>query len=234
MPTQLWLSRQQLSDLQIIRDLGSSVLSSLVRHLQGLPEPILRAADLREQFAICLGEKKDVAENIVRQVLSLLGLQRQRNLKIDDIFEGLLFGIEHAEKSWSRDDILAWDAVAPAFRDLLVHPRVRVVVKSLDLSFEYANLLQSARIVTDIRPVYDDNFDSPKIEAAVVSYTLRLRYTSSDEDQSLSIALDEDDVVELLRQCQRARTKALMARELVQGKAGIPTIISGKAENGNE
>ena len=100
---------------------------------------------------------------------------------------------------------------------------------TLDLMYEYENLLQSARVVTDIRPVFSQ--DATWIEGSVVSHTLRLRYDSTEGDHSISIAVDESDIRELERQCRRALLKAQTARTLMVEQAKVPTVISGDGSN---
>jgi hypothetical protein len=99
------------------------------------------------------------------------------------------------------------------------------------LAYEYANLFQGARIVTDVRPVFNDGDDDEmQIDGAVVSFTLRLHYDNREGNHSLSIALDETDVRALHHQCERALQKARMAQIRIQD-AGIPTVISGKSSD---
>lgn len=108
---------------------------------------------------------------------------------------------------------------------------VRTVSKATDLAYDHANLFQGVRIVTDIRPVFNDlDDDRLAIDGAVVSYTLRLHFDNREGDHSLSIALDEADILVLQDQCERALRKAKIAYERMSQpqNAGIPTVISGE------
>src|SRR5262249_37735468 len=138
----------------------------------------------------------EVAESLLRQILSLTSLERQRGLTADEVLSGLLYGLRHTENPWSEDEIARWQQREPELRRLLEHPQIWRVSKTLDLSYDYANLLQEARIVSDIRPVFDQS--ATQIEAAVVSFTLRLRYDSLDGNHGISIALNQSDVETLL------------------------------------
>ena len=110
------------------------------------------------------------------------------------------------------------------FKDLLSLDNVKIVAKALDLHYDYANLFQSARVVTDIRPLFDD--DGTKIKAAVVSFTLRLYFDNREGDHSLSLALDEADVQELMKQCERALVKAKTAKSLME-RNRMPILVAG-------
>lgn len=123
-------------------------------------------------------------------------------------------------------------ALESHFAELLQDKSVRTVSKALDLAYEYANLFQDARIVTDIRPIFNDVDDEQmEIEAAVVAFTLRLHYDDRQGNHSLSVALDETDVRTLKYQCERALHKAQLAQDRMRDMVGVPTIISGEAHD---
>lgn len=86
-------------------------------------------------------------------------------------------------------------------------------------------MLQNARIITDVRPVFNE--EGSEIEGAIVSFTLRLHYDNIGGSESLSVALDEGDVQKMLATCQRALKKAQVAQALLL-KSGIQkTFIAG-------
>ncbi len=123
-------------------------------------------------------------------------------------------------------------ALESHFAELLLEKSVRTVSKALDLAYEYANLFQDARIVTDIRPIFNDVDDEQmEIEAAVVAFTLRLHYDDRQGNHSLSVALDETDVRTLKYQCERALHKAQLAQGRMRDILGVPTIISGETHD---
>ncbi len=101
---------------------------------------------------------------------------------------------------------------------------------AIELSYDYANLLRRTKILTDIRPLFNESAD--EIEAAVVSYTLRLRYDSADGEHELSIALDESDIKTLAAQCERALMKSATARSLMTDTCGVSVTVSGEVNDG--
>jgi hypothetical protein len=62
-------------------------------------------------------------------------------------------------------------------------------------------------------------------------HTLRLRYDSTEGDHSISVAMDEADVQELKRQCERSLLKAQTARDLMKEKTQLPIVISGDGDH---
>jgi hypothetical protein len=116
--------------------------------------------------------------------------------------------------------------IASAFRDVLDSKLIRMSATANELSYDYANLTRHIRILSDIRPLFNEHAES--IEGAVISHTLRLQYDSADGEHELSLALDEEDIAKLMRQCERALKKSSAARKLMEEKAGVPTILPGQ------
>jgi hypothetical protein len=225
MPIHIRLRGSQLVDLERIREVPAERLRLLAEHIESQIPPPLLPSDLETIVSDTVGSDKEVVESVVRQLVSLSSLRRQTKLSPEEVFSGLQYGINTSEHPWDKDQIERWRALEPELRLLLDSPRIAVVSKALDLSYNYANLLQDVRILTDIRPVFDT--EATQIEGAVVSFTLRLRYDSRDDNHDLSLAMNSGDVKELLDECTRALQKSKVAVDVMNQKAQIRTIISG-------
>ena len=105
-----------------------------------------------------------------------------------------------------------------------------MVVKSMELSYDYANLIRDIRIVTDLRPLFDEQ--GGNVEAGVVSHTLRVNYSSEDGRHELSLALDLQDIEKLKKQCDRAILKAITVRDAFRSAIEKPCMISGEESGG--
>ena len=118
--------------------------------------------------------------------------------------------------------------MAPELSLLFEHPQVWRVAKALDLSYDFAHLLLEAKIVADIRPVF--NRAATRVEAAVVSFTLRLLYDNNRVNHDVSIAMNHSDVQTLIGECERALREAELATNAMNKQAQIRTIITGLVE----
>jgi hypothetical protein len=225
MAMQIRLRGQQLSDLESIREIPAERLRALAQQLEDQVPPPLTPAELEVIVRNVLGGDSEMTQSLMRQLLSLSSLRWHRNLEADDILTGLLHAVTVSENPWTEGQLDCWRAMEQELRHLLDHPRVAIVSKALDLSYDYANLLQEARIVTDIRPIFDR--DVTEMEGAVVSFTLRLQYDSTDGNHGMSIAMNLDDVQELVEECNRAIRKSTMAAAIMNQRGQIRTIISG-------
>ena len=228
MATRVRLRRHQIDDLEVIRDLNVDTLQSLVSGIRSVDPVPLRPDKLVKCVAELLGERSEAADAIVRQVLAVNGLMRQAGIGIEQAMDGIRYSIG-SNASWSEDEKEKWKALEHVFRDLVSAPACRLVSTALDLSYDYANLLRRAKILTDIRPLYSK--DAGMIEGAVISHTLRLRFDNLENEHQLSIAMDEEDIRKLSQECDRALRKAETARDLMCSKAQVSTIISGESDD---
>ena len=227
MPTQLHLIEHQIDDLGLICEIGEPTLQRVAEELT-TQKAILRPKQLIESIRKALGGEHDSGdlESIARLIISMRGLIRRMQLTAEEFADGLRLAMER-DSGWEPSKLEKWPDVEPIFLELVWSNAARMVSNAIDLSYEYANLFRSARIITDIRPLFTD--DASSIEAAVVSFTLRLHYDSDDASHEISIAMDEVDVKHLLEQCNRAFAKAATAQSTM--KEFVPTFITGSAQD---
>jgi hypothetical protein len=221
MAIQFHLSKSQIVDLKAILDLGPEVLGAVVDRIERLEPAPLAPAELQTAVQEVIRDNPTVIDSILRQALSLASLQRRRNLAPDEVLAGIRNGLRTSSSEWDRDSLAKWNELEPTFRRLIASSKVATTAKVLDLSYDYTNLLQTTRIVTDIRPVF--NGDATQIDGAVVSFTLRLSYDSSEGNHSLSIAMNQADVKSLSEQCERALRKSALARDKI---ASLPLRVT--------
>jgi len=86
--------------------------------------------------------------------------------------------------------------------------------KARTLQYAYEHLLRSARILTDVRPVYDD--DADEILGGVVTHSLVIEYTEGGRHHHSYFALDTQDVGRLKQQCERAERKAATTEAMLK------------------
>lgn len=218
---------RQLNDFQLLLELEDRLIVAKDAFLK-LNEVSLSPAKLLELIE---RETKDWNPNqqqaLVRQCLGLRGLMTDADLNGVDVLQALSHGLKEATELLSdpgKADV--WDnKVAPCIAELLESRLFRVATKSANLAYDYANLLRSARIITDVRPVFDDSVEC--IEGAVVSHVLRLKYTGLDDETSVSIVLDAADVERLQEECNRALSKGKLAQEWLSKGKPIQCHITG-------
>lgn len=216
----------QLAGLALLRDLDAQDTERLISSLTNHGKALIMPSELRQLLSQVFPDKPSEVIAISRQLISLYTLCRQRNLNPEELLEGLTSGLQSSASGWSKKEITQWRQSLPLLKELLSLSNIKTIVKALDLSYDYANLFQNAKILTDIRPVFDDNAST--IEGAAISFTLRLFYDNIDESKNISIALDEKDVTTLMNTCSRALKKAKSAKKFMIDANISKTFICGE------
>jgi len=232
MKPQIRLNPYQLADLQVIRGLGVQSLKDAISEVKKLPSAPTQPADIRHALSVTLKGNTSGGEALLRLVLALHGLRRQLTISPDSIFQGLQSGLLPSESKWTDEEFKQWLAIADLVKEFFELEVIGLSAKALDLSYEHTQLLQRARILTDIRPVFDE--DASVIRGTVISHSLLLRFDDAEGDHVLSLSIDEEDIHGLIKQCERALKKSQTARKQLQEKAGICAIVPGSEEDNNE
>lgn len=215
-----------LTALAAIRDLGEVRLRDLIDRLQNLATaPPLKTSDLRRHLRDAVGDQAAV---IAPQLLGLYAAKRANRFTPQQIVQNLTKDLSQIEESrWTEQQLRDWRQLEPLLEELFSVGAVETASKAVDLAYEYANLFHTARVVTDIRPVFDE--EANRVTAAVISQTLRLYFSSEDGDHSLSVALDQQDLERLRDSCERAIRKARTAQNLIAA-CQLPSTIAGEPD----
>lgn len=221
----------QLKDLALLRDTDPKLIDKIVTKLSA-SDYLITPSELRYELRQILDGSDEQTNALARLLLSLYTLLRQRDLEVSDLLEGLSNGIDTGKINWKDEEVKRWNSLLPKTEKLLSLESVQTVVKALDLSYDYANLYQNAKILTDIRPIFNKNADN--IEGAVVSFTLRLYYDSLEGPKSISIALDIEDIENMITNSQRAKTKAETAQDFMLNNNISKTFICGNSETAKD
>jgi len=233
-------SDDQIADLVAIQGIDRRQLDAVVKKLRSSRQPPLSQPALSRLINQALPTIKDSDPSKTEELLGRSEALARFTLWIGGLcarqlgeVEGLLDDLDaDLEEEWAKDPkkLESWQRRRPILAELLKLESVSIAAKALDVSYEYANVLQYSRIMTDIRPIFSEEAD--EIEGAVVSFTMRMNYFNAGERKSVSIALDATDLEILAYQCHRALVKAETAkRRLAAKNLGIPSTIAGKDED---
>lgn len=228
MSIRLRLDKDQVKSIRRMLALSADELTAVKQYWGQLATPPLRASELIEAARQCISSKRNepieasLCEDLVGQLLSFYTILRRSGSTANEIQAALNRSFQ---TSLDNDQIEKWKELEEGFFSLLQSKVVRLTAMTLELSYDYANLLRRSNIIADVRPLFDDT--ASEIEAAVVSYTLRLEYTASTESLDLSIALDQEDLLRLREQCDRALLKAATIERKMKSGLIAPTTIPG-------
>jgi hypothetical protein len=228
MTPQIRLQNNQISDLRAITEIEPSVLKDAVDAVAKLPRAIQLPDKISDALEAVIGDEQP-AGALLRQALAIHSALLHFGVGVDLFLAGIRQRLLMLEPPWSKEDLIRWDTNAAQLERLISLPILSLSSKTLDLSYEHPQLLQNARIITEIRPVFNE--DASKIDGAVVSHNLVLQYDDLEGNHDLTLAMDEADVFSLIAQCERAVKKAQTAKEQLQNGAKIPTLIAGESDD---
>jgi hypothetical protein len=216
------LSQPQADDLAVICSIGASSLIRVLGKVEDAPITI-RASKLRETILTAQigGDKADVLGRV------LLGLATLMRRGPSNASEVLAMVSGSLALRWNPDQMKQWQDCRPVFERLLSSRSVTLATKATDLSYDVERFCIGSRIITDIRPVFDDEREA--IVGSTIRQTLRLEFMSMDGSaNSISVGLDKDDISRLKDACEEALRKATRAQETMR-KAGLSeTVVAGE------
>ena len=93
-----------------------------------------------------------------------------------------------------------------------------VTSKSNDLLTEHQHFFYSARLFSDIRPVFSG--DAKTVDAAVIMHNLVIHYGDSENHNDFHVALDDADIQVLKDLLNRAEEKSVTLQKMVKA-AGV-------------
>lgn len=149
-----------------------------------------------------------LAEMILKELLGMLVAIPESGLTPDQFATEIsdaaleLASSEFPFTNENRD--LLKDRLARAFgaKGLLITAKARDVLSDTDKTF------QSARVLTDLRPIFDE--EAKEICSAVVLHNLRIRYYENNETRDIYLSLEPADVESLVDALKRAKKKGAL------------------------
>jgi len=211
MALHLAISEPNKRDLEVIRDEEPDRLYKALEALRELGTQPVTLKEIHEKIAENASSER-VARILAQQLSMLAGLGRRKAFSATEIVDALTRGTQDA--GWTDDDIQKWKRISGILTEILECPALSIFAKTIDLATDYSNRLQMCRILTDIRPIFND--ERMGIVGGIITNVLRITYWNEEGEHSISISLDRSDVESLGSQCEMAIAKITAARQLVE------------------
>lgn len=227
------LNLQTLKELALIRDLGPEKLAQIKKDIsEKAPYPLL-PEDLYSLFKDA-GVNEEFLETIVDHLLVLCNVRHKKKISFEELLEYITLSIREYDRNgkWNEDEVSRWLGICPVLVDLLSDGQIAAVYKAQKIAFSYDNLYEDGKIITDIRPIFND--DCSEMVGSIVSFLLNISYVSGDFDgdngvvNKITIALDIEDVNQLLRSCKRAIVKADFSKKFMEENGISQSYICGE------
>lgn len=216
------LSRSQIDDLVAMSGLGTIGLNQAADALERT-KPTIKRTELRRAISSVVNDERALAA-FLRALPGLATAIRKYNVSATDLLDSVQSGL--LAQNVGDATLRNWHECRPVIERMLSSVAVRLYAKAREIAFDFERLYARARILTDIRPVYDD--DRNVIIGTDITQTLRLDYfTSEAETKTITIALDTPDLEQLKKCCEDALQKAEVARKLIEN-SGLEVVPPGE------
>ena len=209
MASTLRVPEPYVAPLARLRDLPEEDAARLMYALREAP-PYLQVGQLAERAEAALtADAKADARSLLVALLSLRG--QFRSTSVDEL--SLLL-------SESPDLLVEQSEQRATFRtrirDVLGLEALRTTGNAIDVQTQHDRNYQSARIFTDIRPLYGDRPTEPPTGAVVIQMLQIETWDRQGGSESLYIALDQSDLAELKGVVDRALDKSEGVRKVLE------------------
>lgn len=157
----------------------------------------------------------------VEAVLPLVLNEQYAESPIDDVVKGVFEGLARV------DGFASWVAsqrklLKARLKIILSDATIRLRSKAWGLVLERQCILASARIITDLRPVFSSK-NPASVEAFTVIHTLVLGTQEGPDSKVLHVALDTKDLLSLKESINRAEHKEKVLNALAS-RAGVSSV----------
>jgi hypothetical protein len=180
--------------------------------------------DLSKQLNSELGIELEKAKSIVRAITSLLSVVAKRNLQPKEFIDEIVDTYYTQTKELRQDN----ESVKKQLAELIsISQNYQLTIKARNLAFEREKIIESFRIITDVRPVFD-NSEVKEIRGSIIIHNLKIDYTEDGFTHSAMFALDENDLKEFNRLILRTQQKeSLLKLSLDKSKLNVIELHNG-------
>lgn len=216
MATPLRVPRQFEVGFARIRDLGDEATHNLVEALRKAPYTY---NEYTLASVVADGVDTIAATDVQEIVFALLSLYSYRDYSaatISDVAQGIAQAMEEGESGKLTLPPEERPNFESRLNELLGIDSLDIKVRAGRLSLENEHTFQEARVLTDIRPVFEPQDPRAKPEGAIVLHTLKISYLSEGEVKDFFVTLDAYAANSLLGQLERANSKAESLGEVLE------------------
>jgi hypothetical protein len=204
------------SEYATLRDFAELPDSAFSEFVSGLTEiePAIKQLDFSDVLA---QKSKSVApadlKAFLRTFFSLYRIMEVRGKSAEVVAADLKETIEREKPN--NFPLQKVDVLRERVQKILsIGGAVSVVAKAANVLGEQERVFLSARVMSDIRPVFSDQPDS--VSGAVVTHSLNIHYHEEGKHRDFFVALAANDLQELKKVIERAERKSATLKSLIE------------------
>lgn len=196
-----------------IAKLSSAQVEELAKGLEGCPATADFAAFTSSLHVRLYNWARKDLNSVVRTLYSLSAYLADEDTSIDQLTKQVIDVMRTSDDPTLVLTDQSEPNFAQAMKRLLGIKSLTFAAKALGLRSDYEKLFCDAKIITDIRSVFDNVTDKPT--GALVSNLLKLEFHELGEHKEFYVYLGRDSISKLRRILERAEKKTASLRTLI-------------------
>ena len=159
--------------------------------------------------------KSSTVREIVRELFSLISVKESFDMSDVEFADSLAkstlgdqsrnLRFEEADKALLKERLI---------KLLALKSSLGMTAKTLDLLTDAQHLFYSSKILTDVRPVFNE--EGSVAEGAIILHNLRIYYGDSEDQRNFFVTLDANDLQQLRKVISRAEQKAEVLKAVLK------------------
>lgn len=163
-----------------------------------------------------IGIEKKVANEISKILFSVYSLKERFEGDTSQLTNELSLALKNANVDIGADS--KWKRLEERLNKMLSFDQtIGNTFKALKLLSEYDKIFVDSKIVTDIRPAFNES-DNLSTNTALIVHNLKVEYHKADRHEEVYFALDSNDLDKLKKQIERAKKKEEKIKDALKDK----------------
>lgn len=217
------IPKQYQEGLAQLLTLSGEEIESLRQALKDVPGA-LKATTLKSKLASESSIPLEKIDEIINTLLSLYSLRSYLDLSIPEFLEQLTQAMEQSGNDKLQLPSQNHDLFKAHLMSLLDSRALTITAKAPEVWFDHKYAFCSARIFSDIRPVFSMQAEVLPLAAGIV-HTLKITYHTGDKTDDFYIAMDAGDIKTLREVLDRADLKFGNLKSILEA-AKVPFLDS--------
>lgn len=213
-PTQLLPlpTRRGYGGLQALVEIGLDGLQSLAQKQANQPLDLSLSSVVERLSEELACSEETLQRAFIDALIPLNGLRRTLGLSTSEFVKALAETVsQQAPDEWKEAHLEGWNRIVAAL-DPFFEPDnfFSQASKAFELLGQRPAVFQHAKILTELRPIFDET--TTETLAVIQTNTLVLRYWAGEGERSVHVTLDQGDLETLAAEIDHAREKTRVSQ----------------------
>jgi len=182
---------------EIFLKLNQKTITKFIYELENAPKGLLP-----DELSKTLSKKLDLdeieLEALIDMVFSLFGFKERYEIELKEFANGIVEALKHTKNKNLKIDENTYNRLIEV---LSASGNFIITLKATDMLKERERLIMDSRIITDIRPIFNE---SSEVVGSIVIHNLNINYTEGEITKEIYFALDKSDLKLLKENIQKA------------------------------